>query len=298
MHKHFIDLDKLTRLDLCNILDLAKEIKNQPMKFCNNLEHKSLGMLFEKQSTRTKVSFDIGMKNMGGNVIELNSKSIGFGSRESDSDIIKVLSQYLNCLVIRNNDHDKIKSLAEFDFVPIINGLSNYSHPCQILSDVFTIEENMGPISNLLIVWCGDINNVLVSLMQASIIFNFNLHIASPKIIMHRKQDILNKYVSNKIKFFDNPYDAVVEADCVMTDVWISMGANSSHKDKSVFEDFQINDRLMSKTKNKSLFMHCLPAHRNEEVTDSVIDGEKSIIWQQAKNRMVVQQSILNFCIA
>ena len=298
MSKHFIDLDDLSKSDLRYILDLAKEIKNNPNKFSKSLEHKSLGMIFEKQSTRTRVSFDIGIKNMGGNVIELNPNSIGFGTRESYSDIVKVLSQYLDCLVIRNDDHNKIRSFAEFNFMPIINGLSNYSHPCQILSDVFTIEENKGSISDLLIVWCGDINNVLVSLMQASIIFNFNLHIASPKNILHQKKHVLNKYKSNKIIFFDDPHDAVVKADCIMSDTWISMGEKNSNKEKSLFEGFQINDILMSKTKNETLFMHCLPAIRNEEVTDSVLDGKKSIVWQQAKNRMLVQQSILNYCIA
>ena len=183
MNKHFVDLDNLSKLELRSILDLAKEIKNKPLKFCNSLKNKSLGMIFEKQSTRTRVSFDIGMQKMGGYVIELNSESTGFGSRESDSDIVKVLSQYLDCLVIRNDDHEQIRSLVEFNFMPIINGLSNYSHPCQILSDVFTIEEIKGSISDLLIVWCGDINNVLVSLIQASIIFNFNLHIATPEKI-------------------------------------------------------------------------------------------------------------------
>ena len=297
MNKHFVDLDNLNKIDLRNILDLAKKIKDQPMKFSKILENKSLGMIFEKQSTRTRVSFDIGMQKMGGNVIELNSESIGFGSRESDSDIIKVLSQYLDCLVIRNDDHEKIKSLVKFDYIPIINGLSNYSHPCQILSDVFTIEDNMGSISDLLIVWCGDINNVLVSLVQASIIFNFDLHIACPKNIFLQKKYILDKYKSKKIKFFDNPYDAVAKADCVMSDIWISMGKNDSINTISSFEGFQIDDSLMAKTKNEALFMHCLPAHRNVEVTDSVLDGEKSIVWQQAKNRMFVQQSILNFCI-
>ena len=297
MNKNFVDLDSLNIIDLRSILDMAKEIKKQPMKFSKILENKSLGMIFEKQSTRTRVSFNIGMQKMGGNVIELNSESIGFGSRESDSDLIKVLSQYLDCLVIRNDDHEKIKSIVKFDYIPIINGLSNYSHPCQILSDVFTIEDNMGSISDLLIVWCGDINNVLVSLIQASIIFNFNLHIASPKNILRQKQYILDKYKSNKIKFFDNPHDAVDKADCVMSDIWISMGKNNSNKKISSFKGFQIDDSLMAKTKNEALFMHCLPAHRNVEVTDSVLDGKKSIVWQQAKNRMFVQQSILNFCI-
>ena len=298
MNKHFVDLDNLNKIDLRNILDLAKKIKDQPMKFSKILENKSLGMIFEKQSTRTRVSFNIGMQKMGGNVIELSSESIGFGSRESDSDLVKVLSLYLDCLVIRNDNHEKIRSLAKFDFMPIINGLSNYSHPCQILSDVFTIEEIKGSISDLLIVWCGDINNVLVSLIQASIIFNFNLHIAIPEKIFHQKQNVLDKYKSDKIKYFDNPHDAVAKADCIMTDIWISMGKSNSKKEILLFEGFQINDILMAKTKNEALFMHCLPAHRNKEVTDSVIDGHKSIVWQQAKNRMFVQQSILNFCIA
>ena len=176
--------------------------------------------------------------------------------------------------------------------------MSNYSHPCQILSDIFTIEENKGPITNLLIVWCGDINNVLISLIQASIVFNFNLHIASPKFILNQNKKILNKYKSDQIKYFDNPFDAVTNADCVMSDTWVSMGEKNSTNKTSLFKNFQINDNLMKKAKNNSLFMHCLPAHRSEEVTDSVIDGQNSVVWEQAKNRMYVQQSILNYCIA
>ncbi len=297
MKKHFIDLDYLSKLDLRNILNLAKAIKDKPINFSKSLENKSLGMLFKKPSTRTRVSFDIGMKMMGGNVIELNADSIGFGNRETDSDLVKTLSQYLDCLVIRNDDHKRIKSLAKFNHLPIINGLSNYSHPCQILSDIFTIEENKGSISNLLIVWSGDINNVLISLIQASIIFGFNLNIASPKLILHQNKNLLDKYKSDQIKFFDNPFDAVTKADCVMTDIWVSMGENISTKNTTLFKNFQINDNLMEHAKSNSLFMHCLPAHRNEEVTNSVIDGKNSIVWEQAKNRMFVQQSILIFCI-
>ena len=297
MIKHFIDLDCYKKSDLRNILDLAKDIKDQPKKFSKNLIHKSLGILFEKQSTRTRVSFDIGMKMMGGNVIELNSNSIGFGRRESDSDLIRVLSQYLDCLLIRNDDHKKIVSLSKYDHLPIINGLSNYSHPCQILSDIFTIEEKKDSISNLLIAWCGDINNVLISLIHASIIFNFNLHIASPETILYQNKEVLDQYKSSQINFFDNPYEAVVKADCIMSDAWISMGENNFTKKSSFFKNFQINDNLMKHAKSNALFMHCLPAHRNEEVTDSVIDGQNSIVWEQAKNRMFVQQSILNFCI-
>ena len=297
MIKHFIDISDFKKVELENIINFAKKIKSQPGKYKNLLNNKSLGMIFEKQSNRTRLSFDIGMKNVGGNVIELNTQAIGFGKRESENDIIKILSQYIDCLVIRNNNHDKIKHLAKLNFLPIINGLSNYSHPCQILSDIFTIEEILGPIQKNKITWIGDINNVLISLIHASEIFNFQLKIASPKEIIKKNKILINKFKSKKIMFYNNPNEVVKEADCIMTDVWISMGEKNLLKKKKYLQPFQINEKLMKKTKKNTIFMHCLPARRNEEVTDSVIDGNKSVVWQQAKNRMYVQQSILYYCI-
>ena len=255
MVKHFIDIDDFKISELKKILIFAKKIKKNPNKYNNSLNSKTLGMIFEKQSTRTRLSFYVGMKKMGGNVIELNKESIGFGKRESKSDIIKVLSAYIDCLVIRNNDHLEIKSLRSLNCLPIINGLSNYSHPCQILSDIFTIEEKLGPINKLKICWVGDINNVLISLIQASKIFKFKLEISAPEHIL--KKNIL------KLKRFKN---------------------------------FQVNSNLMQNAKKKAIFMHCLPAKRNLEVTDEIIDGNQSIVYQQAQNRMFVQQSILK-CI-
>ena len=297
MINHFVDISDFKKSELKRIISFAKRIKNNPNKYENLLQNKSLGMIFEKQSNRTRLSFDIGMKKIGGNVIELDKKGIGFGKRESDSDMINVLSQYIDCLIIRNNDHSKIKELSRLNLLPIINGLSNFSHPCQILSDIFTIEEILGPIDKQNITWVGDINNVLISLLQASHIFRFRLKIASPKALLLKNRSLINKFKSKNISFCSDPIEAVKGTDCVMTDVWVSMGEKKSVKKKKIFKNFQVNENLMRHTHKKTIFMHCLPAHRNEEVVDSVIDSKKSVVWQQAQNRMYVQQSILNYCI-
>ena len=298
MINHFVDIADFKKSELKSIISFAKRIKNNPNKYKNLLQNKSLGMLFEKQSNRTRLSFNIGMKKIGGNVIELDKKEIGFGKRESDSDMINVLSQYIDCLIIRNNDHSKIKELSRLNLLPIINGLSNFSHPCQILSDIFTIEEILGSIDKQNITWVGDINNVLISLLQASHIFRFRLKIASPKALLLKNRSLINKFKSTNISFCSDPIEAVKGTDCVMTDVWVSMGEKKSVKKKKIFKNFQVNENLMQHTHKKTIFMHCLPAHRNEEVVDSVIDSKKSVVWQQAQNRMYVQQSILNYCIS
>ena len=298
MINHFVDISDFKKSELKSIISFAKRIKNNPNKYKNLLQNKSLGMIFEKQSNRTRLSFDIGMKKIGGNVIELDKKGIGFGKRESDSDIIHVLSQYIDCLIIRNNDHSKIKELSRLNLLPIINGLSNFSHPCQILSDIFTIEEILGPIDKQNITWVGDINNVLISLLQASHIFRFRLKIASPKALLLKNRSLINKFKSINISFCSDPIEAIKGTDCVMTDVWVSMGEKKSVRKKKIFKNFQVNENLMQHTHKKTIFMHCLPAHRNEEVVDSVIDSKKSVVWQQAQNRMYVQQSILNYCIS
>ena len=297
MINHFVDISDFKKSELKSIISFAKRIKNNPNKYKNLLQNKSLGMIFEKQSNRTRLSFDIGMKKIGGNVIELDKKGIGFGKRESDSDMINVLSQYIDCLIIRNNDHSKIKELSRLNLLPIINGLSNFSHPCQILSDIFTIEEILGPIDKQNITWVGDINNVLISLLQASHIFRFRLKIASPKALLLKNRSLINKFKSINISFCSDPIEAIKGTDCVMTDVWVSMGEKKSVKKKKIFKNFQVNENLMQHTHKKTIFMHCLPAHRNEEVVDSVIDSKKSVVWQQAQNRIYVQQSILNYCI-
>ena len=297
MVKHFINISDFKKNELKKIISFAKKIKNNPSKYKKLLQNKSLGMIFQKQSARTRLSFNIGMKKIGGNVVELDKNAIGFGQRESDLDIISTLSQYIDCLMIRNDNHSKIVALSKLNLLPIINGLSNFSHPCQILSDIFTIEEILGPIDNKIISWVGDINNVLISLIHASQILQFTLKIASPKKILNKNKALVNKYNSKKITYYNNPIEAVTKADCVMTDVWVSMGEKNIKKKKELFKNFQINDNLMNCAKKEAIFMHCLPVHRNEEVANSIIDGKQSVVWQQAQNRMYVQQSILNYCI-
>ena len=213
MINHFVDISDFKKSELKSIISFAKRIKNNPNKYKNLLQNKSLGMIFEKQSNRTRLSFDIGMKKIGGNVIELDKKGIGFGKRESDSDMINVLSQYIDCLIIRNNDHSKIKEFSRLNLLPIINGLSNFSHPCQILSDIFTIEEILGPIDKQNITWVGDINNVLISLLQASHIFRFRLKIASPKALLLKNRSLINKFKSINISFCSDPIEAIKGTD-------------------------------------------------------------------------------------
>ena len=297
MIKHFIDLDSFRKKELRQILSFAQIIKKNPLKYSSLLKSKSLGLLFEKQSTRTRLSFSIGMQKIGGHVIELNKNDVGFESRETTKDLLKTMSQYFDLLIIRNDDHNKLLELASLNILPIINGLSNYSHPCQILSDIFTIEETLGKIENQTIAWVGDLNNVLISLLQAAEIFNFKLKIAVPESILISNHKMIKKMNLRYSKFFTQISKAVKDTNCVMTDVWVSMGEKKSKSKKIILQDFQVNDQVMQYAKKNAIFMHCLPAHRNEEVTDSVIDGKQSKVWQQAQNRMYVQQSILNFLL-
>jgi ornithine carbamoyltransferase len=297
MINHFIDIDDFNKLELRKILKFAKKIKNNPRKYSSLLKHKSLGLMFQKKSTRTRLSFSIGMQKLGGHVIELDTNQIGFDTRESKEDVIKVMSQYLDILMIRNDDHQQLIELASLNTLPIINGLSNYSHPCQILSDIFTIEECLGAIEKKTIAWIGDFNNVLISLIHAAEIFRFKLNVLAPSLMSKKEKKILNKKKLIYTCFIKDIPLGLKNVDCVMTDVWVSMGEKNNKKKKQILKKFQVNDKIMQLAKKNAIFMHCLPAHRNEEVTDYVIDSKKSVVWQQAKNRLYVQQSILNYLI-
>jgi len=292
--KHFIDIDNFSLRELNFILSIAKKIKKHNTRYQKLFKNKSLGLLLQKESTRTRLSFNIGMQKLGGNIIELDSKAIGFGKRESEEDILKTLSCYIDCLIIRNNNHKKIQNYASLNVLPIINGLSDYSHPCQILADIFTLKENIGKLSNKTVCWIGDFNNVLRSLIQAQQLYSFQLNIVMPKKILWKNKLSINKIKHSKIKFTDDIKKGVMKSDCVMTDVWVSMGEKSIKK-KSFFKNYQINNNVMKLAKKNSIFMHCLPAHRGEEVSNNVIDGHQSVVWQQAENRMYVQQAILSY---
>ena len=289
--KHFLDISDFTANQLSSIIKTAKQIKKSPNKFANKCKGKTLGMIFEKDSTRTRVSFNVGFKKLGGHVLELKSNDIGFGKRESYEDVLKTLSQFIDCLIIRNNDHRIIKQLSSLNALPIINGLSDYSHPCQILSDFLTINEKIGNIKNKQIVWIGDYNNVLRSLIELQILYNFKLNIVMPKEILKK-----NKYkiiaLSNRNLIFTNKIkEGIKFADCVMTDTWVSMGESSTKK--KYFKNFQVNSDVMAGANKEAIFMHCLPAHRDEEVSSELLDSKKSVVWQQAQNRMFVQQAII-----
>ncbi len=289
--KHFIDIADFNVKKLNAIIKTAKQIKKNPKKFSNKCKNKTFGMIFQKESTRTRVSFNVGFKKLGGHSIELNAESIGFGKRENYQDIVRTLSQYIDILMIRNDDHNIIRNLSALNVLPIINGLSDFSHPCQILSDFLTINEKLGDIKNQIICWVGDYNNVLRSLIELQSLYKFQLNIVIPKEILNKsKSQIVQKNNSNLI-VTSSVNQGIKHANCVMTDAWVSMGEKSIKK--KYFKNFQVNSDIMKNASKEAIFMHCLPAHRDEEVSSELLDSNKSVVWEQAQNRMFVQQAII-----
>jgi ornithine carbamoyltransferase len=289
--KHFIDISNFELNKLDSIIQKAKQIKKNPKIFSNKCKNKTLGMIFQKDSTRTRASFTIGFQKLGGNTLELNTKSIGFGKRESAEDILRTLGLFIDLLVIRNDDHKLLKKLSALNVLPVINGLSDFSHPCQILSDMLTINEKIGNIKNKQITWVGDFNNVLRSLIELQILYKFKLNIVLPKEIIKKHKAEIIKYYNNRLVIGNSLIEGVKYADCVMTDAWVSMGEKSAKK--KYFKNFQVNSKLMQFASKEAIFMHCLPAHRGEEVSSELLDSKRSVVWHQAKNRMFVQQAIV-----
>ncbi len=297
MNKNFIDINNFTRKQIDQILILAKKIKKNPKHYSNICKNKTLCMIFEKQSLRTRVSFNIGMQRLGGNVIELNAKDIGFdGKREDFKDILNILSQFTDCLMIRNDNHEELLKLSNHKVIPIINGLTNYSHPCQILGDFMTIQEIFKKNQKLLITWIGDFNNVLRSLLQLQNIYKFKLNVVTPKKILLSKSSEINKYKNNNLNFLSDPMTGSKNSNCIMTDVWVSMGEKKKNVLKS-FKNFTVNKNIIQNASKNVIFMHCLPAKRGKEVTSEVLDGNKSVVFEQAKNRMFIQQAILIYVL-
>ena len=305
--KNFINISEIPKSELRKILDSAKLRKDKRKNLEKNaldldapLEGKILAMIFEKPSTRTRISFDIAVKQLGGKSLTLNPDEIHYGGGgESLHDTAKVLSQYADIVMIRTYEHKKVEQFSKYLSIPIINGLTDLSHPCQIMSDIMTFEEMKGPINNKKIAWIGDGNNVLYSLIEAAVQFDFHLSFACPKGFGPNKK-ILKwaKEQKGKISFFTDSKITVNSADLIMTDKWISMGSKTDKKNKKkFFKSFQVNDKIMKLAKKDSIFMHCLPANRGEEVTDEVLDGKQSVVWQQALNRIHVQKSIIEWCL-
>lgn len=297
MPKNFIDINDFNRDELDQIIKLAKKIKKNPKKFSSILKDKTLGMIFEKQSLRTRLSFNIGMQKLGGSVLELQSKDIGFDNkREKAEDVLNVLSQYIDCIMIRNNNHKQIVNLSKENILPIINGLTEYSHPCQILGDFLTLQEHLKSIKNANIAWIGDYNNVLRSLIHLQNTYNFKLNLIIPKEIFKNYKKEFQQYKNKNLNHFFDPILGTKNSNCIMTDVWVSMGEKNKNK-KKYFKNYTVNKKIISNAKNNVIFMHCLPAKRGQEVTSEVLDGKNSVVLMQAKNRMYVQQAILIYVL-
>ena len=298
MLKHFISIADYSKQEIEEIFSLTKDLKEKTKKgeehhLCKGL---TLSMIFAKPSARTRISFETGMFQLGGYALYLSPNDIGIGKRESVSDISRVISRYNDIIMARLFDHQHIVELAEFASVPVINGLTDYNHPCQIMADMFTILEHRGHLDDLKITYIGDGNNVANSWINLASILPFNLTICSPSgyepdndTLVHAKEKNISK-----VQVLSNPEEAVKEADIVYTDVWASMGQESETKERhDIFEKYQVNQQLMSLAKVDAKVMHCLPAHRGDEITDEVIDGPQSIVFDESENRMHVQKAII-----
>ena len=305
--RKFINIADIDKKDLRIILDNAKSRKEKRLPLNKNaidldapLDGKILIMLFEKPSTRTRISFDLAVKQLGGKSLILNPDEIHYGTGdESLYDTAKILSQYADIVMLRTHAHKNIVEFSKYLDIPIINGLTDLSHPCQIMSDIMTFEELKGPIKNKKIAWLGDGNNITYSLIEAAVKFDFELRIASPKSYEPNKK-ILKWAKKNKgnILITRDPIKAASSADCIMTDKWISMGDKTNkNKKKKALKLFQVNKKIMKAANKDSIFMHCLPASRGEEVTNEVIDGKQSAVWLEALNRIHAQKSIIEWCL-
>lgn len=297
--KDLLSITDLSVEEINSILDIGKAVKKDKAKYAQALKGKSIGLIFQKPSNRTRVSFEIGMVQLGGYAIYLGPSEIGMGGRESVKDVAKVLSRYLDAIVARTYKHEDAEDLAKHATVPVINGLSDLAHPCQALSDIFTIKEKFGAFKGFTLSYIGDANNVLNSLMCAAAKVGLNMKIATPQNYEPLKKavGIATKCAAEsgaKIEFSHDPKVAAKNADIVYTDVWVSMG---QEKEAAVrmkeFNGFQINDAIMKLTNKNCLVMHCLPAHRGDEITDSVLDSKNSVVYDQAENRMHIQKAIL-----
>jgi ornithine carbamoyltransferase len=301
--RHFLDISALPVSDLREMLDVSAAMK-QKRKQANGaaadrpLEGKMLAMVFEKPSTRTRVSFDVAMRQLGGEPIMLTGAEMQLGRGETIADTARVLSRYVDAIMIRILSHEALLELAQYATVPVINGLTRLSHPCQVMADVMTFEEHRGPIKGRTVAWSGDDNNVLASWIHAAQRFGFQLNVATPPELSPKKpvKDWI-KLNNAPVQLDTDPEKMVRDADCVVTDTWVSMGDKDGENRHNLLRRYQVNQQLMALAKPDALFMHCLPAHRGEEVTDEVIDGPQSVVFDEAENRLHAQKGILAWCL-
>ena len=301
--RHFIDIADIDGKTLRRIIDAAHAMKKAGKRVPSALRPKgiedaSLIMIFEKPSTRTRVSFDIAMRQLGGESLSLNHTDLQLGRGESVADTARVLSRYADAIMIRANAHATVVDLAEYASIPVINGLTEKSHPCQIMADIQTFEEHLGNIKGRTVAWVGDGNNVAVSWMHAAARFGFTLRLACPKSLFPEDEAVeWARTEKAAVSISDDPEKAVRGADCVVTDTWVSMGQSDAAKRKKILAPFAVDAKLMSKAAKGAVFMHCLPAYRGHEVTADVIDGPQSVIWDEAENRLHAQKAILAWCL-
>ncbi len=296
--RHFLDLDTLDTATLRTILQRAEQLRaggagngERP------LEGRVLALIFESPSTRTRVSFDVAMRQLGGQTIFLRGEEMQLGRGETVADTARVLSRYVDAIMIRAQRHDTLLELAEHAEVPVINGLTDNSHPCQLMADIMTFEQHRGPIAGKTVAWTGDGNNVATSWIHAAVRFDFELRMAcpeelrpSPKVLDWAREE------GGRVTLHDDPEGAVDGVDCVVTDAWVSMRDDPGEDRYNFLAPYQVNERLMGFADKDAIFMHCLPAHRGEEVTGGVIDGPQSIVWDEAENRLHAQKAILDWC--
>ncbi|RCL02916.1 MAG: ornithine carbamoyltransferase [Candidatus Tokpelaia sp. JSC161] len=298
--RNFTDLAIFSHEVLRNILEDAKRMKAAFRQGIRSKPHrdKTLAMIFEKPSTRTRVSFDVGMRQLGGETIVLTGSEMQLGHSETIADTARVLSRFVDIITIRTTNHNRMLELADNTSVPVINALTDNTHPCQIMADILTYEEHRGPISGKKISWMGDGNNVLHSMIEAAVLFNFSLRIATPE--GREPQEKYMEWARAKggdVTWTTDTKAAACDADCIVTDTWISMGQEFRARTHDDFIPYQVNEHLMGFAKKDALFMHCLPAHRGKEVVDSVLDGPHSVVLDEAENRLHVQKAILNWCL-
>ena len=304
--RHFLDLAAVEADDLRAIIEDAREVKGRRDAVREEAPFKGriLAMIFDKPSTRTRVSFDVGMRQLGGETIVLDGGTSQMGRGETVADTARVLSRYVDAIMIRTTGHDRLLELAEHATVPVINGLTDATHPCQIMADVMTYEEHRGPIAGRKVAYAGDGNNVVATLAEGAARFGYDLHVATPEgygppaaYVEWAREN------GGAVKVGHDPETAVAEADLVVTDTWKSMGAGGANAEEdgaghNTFAPFQVNEQLMARARPDALFMHCLPAHRNEEATDAVMDGPQSVIFDEAENRLHVQKAVLRWCLS
>ena len=299
--RNLIDINMLNDGIARKLLQTAKFYKSSGRGLLEGapLLGRTLAMIFEKPSTRTRISFEVAMTELGGSAIYLDAKSMQMGRGETIADTAKVLGRYLDGIMIRASKHETLLEMAKHSKIPVINGLTDISHPCQILADIMTFEEKLGDIENKTIAWVGDGNNMANSWIHASKIFNFKLRLACPSVRLPDENVV--KWAKDNganIKIMNDPMEACKDSNAILTDTWVSMGDEKTVNPEKIFNNFQVNDKLFAVAADDAIFMHCLPAHRGQEVSSEIIDGPRSVVWDEAENRLHIQKAILSWAIA